>query len=49
MQWIPTPWLLFEAPVQIPVVQDLNGTQLDYGTRLQVGSRIRFSFVRMGS
>lgn len=49
VQWIPTPWLLFEASVQIPVVQDLNGTQLDYGTRSQVGSRIRFSFVRLGS
>lgn len=49
VQWIPTPWLLFEASVQIPVVQDLNGTQLDYGTRLQVGSRIRFSFLRLGS
>ncbi len=49
LQWIPTPWLLFEASVQIPVVQDLNGTQLSYGTRFQVGSRIRFSFVRLGS
>lgn len=49
VQWIPTPWLLFEASVQIPVVKNLNGTQLDYGTRLQVGSRIRFSFRRADS
>ncbi len=43
LQWIPTPWLLFEASVQFPVVQDLNGTQLEYGTRFQVGTRVRFS------
>jgi hypothetical protein len=47
IQWIPTPWLLFEASLQLPVVRNLNGTQLDYGTRFQLGSRIRFSFVRM--
>lgn len=46
LQWIPTPWLLFEASFQVPIVQDLNGTQLGYDTRLQVGSRIRFSFLR---
>ena len=43
LQWIPTPWLLFEASVQFPIVQDLNGTQLEYGTRFQVGTRVRFS------
>ncbi len=46
VQWIPTPWLLFEASVQFPIVQDLNGTQLEYDTRLQFGTRIRFSFFR---
>jgi hypothetical protein len=45
-QWIPTAWLLFEASVQFPVVQDLNGTQLKYGTRLQLGTRFRFSVFR---
>jgi hypothetical protein len=49
IQWIPTPWLLFEASLQVPVVRDLNGTQLDYGTRFQIGSRIRFSFLRSAS
>ncbi len=46
LQWIPTPWLLFEGSVQFPVVQDLNGTQLEYSTRVQLGTRIRFSFFR---
>ncbi len=46
LQWIPTPWLLFEGSVQFPVVQDLNGTQLEYGTRFQLGTRFRFSFFR---
>ncbi|MGH7556721.1 MAG: transporter [Gemmatimonadota bacterium] len=43
LQWIPTPWLLFEASVQIPVVQDLNGAQLEHETRFQLGGRFRFS------
>ena len=43
VQWIPTPWLLFEGSVQFPIVQDLNGTQLKYDTRFQIGTRIRFS------
>ncbi len=43
LQWIPTPWLLFEGSVQFPIVQDLNGTQLKYDTRFQIGTRIRFS------
>ena len=46
LQWIPTPWLLFEGSVQIPIVQDLNGTQLEYDIRFQVGTRIRFSVLR---
>ncbi len=46
IQWIPTPWLLFEGSVQFPIVQNLNGTQLEYDTRFQFGSRIRFSFFR---
>ena len=45
VQWIPRPWLLFEASVQLPIVQDLNGTQLRYDTRLQIGTRFRFSFL----
>ena len=32
LQWISTPWLLFEASVQFPILQNLNGTQLKYGT-----------------
>ena len=43
LQWIPTPWLLFEGSVQFPILQDLNGTQLKYGTRFQLGGRVRFS------
>ena len=46
IQWIPTPWLLFEGSVQFPIVQDLNGTQLAYGTRFQLGTRFRFSVLR---
>ncbi len=46
IQWIPTPWLLFEGSVQFPILQDLNGTQLEYGTRFQFGTRFRFSVLR---
>lgn len=46
LQWIPTPWLLFESSVQIPVLQDLNGTQLEHETRFQLGTRFRFSVFR---
>ena len=46
LQWVPTPWLLFEGSVQFPIVQNLNGTQLKYGTRFQVGARFRFSVFR---
>lgn len=46
LQWVPTPWLLFEGSVQFPIVQNLNGAQLAYDTRFQIGSRIRFSVFR---
>ncbi|MFQ5890461.1 MAG: transporter [Gemmatimonadota bacterium] len=46
VQWIPTPWLLFEGSVQFPIVQDLNGTQLEYDIRFQLGTRLRFSVLR---
>lgn len=46
LQWIPTPWLLIEGSVQVPVLQDLSGTQLEHETRLQVGTRVRFSAFR---
>ncbi len=46
LQWIPTPWLLFEGSVQIPVLQDLNGAQLEHETRFQLGTRFRFSVFR---
>ncbi|MCH8935700.1 MAG: transporter, partial [Gemmatimonadetes bacterium] len=46
IQWIPTPWLLFEGSVQFPIVQDLNGVQLEYDTRFQFGTRFRFSVLR---
>lgn len=46
LQWIPSPWLLFEGSVQIPVAQDLNGAQLEHETRLQLGTRLRFSVFR---
>lgn len=43
LQWIPTPWFLLEASVQVPILQDLHGTQLGYDTRFQWGARYRFS------
>ncbi|MFV2008129.1 MAG: transporter, partial [Longimicrobiales bacterium] len=46
IQWIPAPWLLFEGSVQFPIVQSLNGTQLQYDTRFQLGTRVRFSVFR---
>jgi hypothetical protein len=46
LQWIPTPWLLFEASAQFPVLQDLNGSQLEYDSRFQLGTRVRFSVFR---
>lgn len=46
LQWIPTPWLLFEGSVQVPVVQELNGRQLEHEARFQLGTRVRFSVFR---
>jgi len=42
LQWVPHPQLLLEASLQIPVVQDLNGTQLEYGLRPAIGARFLF-------
>ncbi|NIP57699.1 MAG: hypothetical protein GWN71_03015, partial [Gammaproteobacteria bacterium] len=46
LQWVVTPWLILEGSVQLPVVQDLNGTQLEHDFRLQIGTRYRFSVFR---
>ncbi|MEE8116053.1 MAG: transporter [Gemmatimonadales bacterium] len=46
LQWLLTPWLLFEGSVQFPIVQDLNGTQLKHDIRFQLGTRFRFSVFR---
>ncbi len=46
LQWVLFPWLLLEGSVQLPVVQRLNGSQLEHDTRFQLGSRIRFSVFR---
>lgn len=46
LQWVPTPWLLVEGSLQVPVVQDLDGAQLEHGPRAQLGARIRFSVFR---
>lgn len=46
LQWVPAPWLLFEGSYQHPVVQDLNGAQLEHDPRVQIGARIRFSVFR---
>jgi len=46
LQWVPTPWLLFEGSLQIPALQDLNGAQLEHDPRIQLGGRIRFSVFR---
>ncbi len=43
LQWVALPQLLFEGSVQVPVVQDLNGTQSDHGIRVALGSRFLFS------
>jgi Putative MetA-pathway of phenol degradation len=46
IQLRPTRWLMFEGSVQFPIVQDLNGIQLGYDPRFQLGTRFRFSFFR---
>lgn len=46
LQWVPFPWVLVEGSVQVPVVQELNGAQLEHDPRIQIGARIRFSVFR---
>lgn len=46
LQWVPTPGLLFEGSVQLPLVQELHGTQLEHDLRVHVGTRYRFSLFR---
>ena len=41
-QWVVLPQLLIEASVQIPVIQDHNGTQPDFGIRPALGVRFLF-------
>lgn len=42
LQWVLTPRLLVEAAFQIPVVQELNGTQLGFGPTANGGLRLLF-------
>ena len=42
LQWVVLPQLLIEGSLQIPVVQDFNGTQSDFGVRPAVGGRFLF-------
>ena len=42
LQWVVAPRLLLEASVQIPVIQDLNGTQTRFGFRPGAGIRYLF-------
>ncbi len=42
VQWVVLPQLLIEASVQVPVVQDHNGTQADFGIRPALGARLLF-------
>ncbi|MFQ5551148.1 MAG: hypothetical protein ACE5FJ_07925 [Gemmatimonadales bacterium] len=42
LQWVVLPQLLVEASVQIPVIQDHNGTQPDFGVRPALGGRLLF-------
>ncbi len=42
VQWVVLPQLLFEGSVQIPVIQDFNGTQPDFAIRAAVGTRFQF-------
>jgi len=46
LQWIPAPWVLAEAALRVPVIQDLNGAQLRHDVRFEVGGRYRFSIFR---
>lgn len=42
LQFVPLPQLLLEASLQIPVLQDLNGSQLEHGLRPSIGARFLF-------
>ena len=42
VQWVVLPQLLIEGSVQIPVIQDHNGTQPDFGVRPALGGRFLF-------
>ena len=42
IQWVLLPRLLIEGSLQIPVLQDHNGSQPDYGVRPAIGARFLF-------
>lgn len=42
VQWVPHPQLLLEASLQIPVIQDLNGSQPEHDPRPSFGVRFLF-------
>jgi hypothetical protein len=42
LQWVVLPQLLFEGSVQLPVIQDHNGMQPDFGLRGALGARFLF-------
>jgi len=42
IQWVLLPQLLIEGSLQIPVLQDHNGVQPDYGLRPALGARFLF-------
>ena len=42
IQWVLLPQLLIEGSLQIPVLQDHNGLQPDYGMRPAIGARLLF-------
>ncbi|MDA2926593.1 hypothetical protein MYX78_05075 [Acidobacteria bacterium AH-259-G07] len=42
IQWVLTPRFLVEAAFQIPIVQELNGTQLVFAPTANAGIRLLF-------
>lgn len=42
VQWVPHPQLLLEASLQVPVIQNLNGSQPDHDPRPSLGARFLF-------
>ena len=42
IQWVLLPQLLIEGSLQIPVLQEHNGVQQDYGARPAIGARFLF-------